>query len=300
MQDAKQLSAKVDAAFQQAFGRTPLDERLADVLTQATDLRRFTDMRHLREQAGDLLCATLQLCTECGWDPADLVDATLAKVRARLDQYQALGRKLSVAILGGAFDPPTLGHVALAKAVLDHSGFIDEVWLTPCYAHMYGKQMVSPDHRLAMCRLASQADRRVRAFDFEIRHQLRGETYAFVKRLLSDEPLASRCDFAFIIGQDNANTFDRWVNAAELERMIRFVVVPRPGIPAPGSATAEGTPGDLPWYARPPHAFIAKATGLIDTSSTVVRGLLAKGDPAVTQHVDAAVLAYIQSNNLYR
>ena len=56
--------------FEQAFGRTPLKERLDDVLAQSLDLTRSPDLRKMREEAGDLLCSLLQLFNECGWDPA--------------------------------------------------------------------------------------------------------------------------------------------------------------------------------------------------------------------------------------
>lgn len=63
---------------------------------------------------------------------------------------------------------------------------------------------------------------------YEIRHDLAGETYHFVNRLKND-PDFENYDFSFIIGLDNANSFHSWVNADQLERMIRFVVAPRQG-----------------------------------------------------------------------
>jgi nicotinate-nucleotide adenylyltransferase len=290
MNDLGQLQKDIDRAFNDAFGRTPLRERLQDVLRQAIDLSRYVDYRSLKEEAGDLLCSLLQLFNECEWDAEAQARATLAKIEARLPQYRSLGRKLSVAVFGGAFDPVTLGHVGVARFVLDTSGTFDEVWLMPCAEHMHGKRMADAAHRLEMCRLAARRDGRIKVFDYEARHPSAGETYHLVKRLLAEGFARDRYDFSLVIGQDNANSFEAWVNAAELERMIRFVVVPRKGI--------ESDPAGA-WYLRPPHIYLVAQNPIMEISSTRVRAMLAAGDQAVSNYVDENVLNYIREHSLY-
>jgi hypothetical protein len=85
MSDLAQLSARIADHFHGAFGRTPLAERVQDILAQATTLGRFADLDHMKDETRDLLCSLLQLCTECGWNPAALAEATLAKIEARRD-----------------------------------------------------------------------------------------------------------------------------------------------------------------------------------------------------------------------
>src|SRR5262245_22404448 len=174
MSDLDQLRQEVLRVFTEAFGRTPLRERLQDLLSQALSVARYTDLCNLREESADLFCCLLQLFNECDWDPRDLVAMTLCKIEARRLQYASLGRKTVVAIFGGAFNPITVGHVAVARFVLNSSRVFDEVWLMPCHEHMGGKSMASPEDRLEMCRRASRADGRIKVFDYEIRHQLRG------------------------------------------------------------------------------------------------------------------------------
>lgn len=84
--------------------------------------------------------------------------------------------KLKVALLGGAFDPPTLGHIAVAKLVLDATNEFDEVWLTPCFKHMYNKQMSSAADRLTAILHMAQGDGRIKTFDYEIKNQLAVDT----------------------------------------------------------------------------------------------------------------------------
>jgi nicotinate (nicotinamide) nucleotide adenylyltransferase len=275
--------------FEATFGRTPLPERIHDVLTQATSLGRYTDLTHLRDEAGDLLCSVLQLCNECGWSPADLVASTLRKIQERGEQYARLGRKLRVGILGGAFDPVHLGHIEVAREVVRLGG-VDEVWLMPCYEHVSGKRMAPAEDRLEMCRLAVREERTLGVFDYEIRHQFCGETYHSIKKLLTEEIARNQCDFSFIIGQDNADNFATWSNADNLERMIRFIVLPRAGM-SPPSLSA--------WYLKPPHVFLHGARRDWPTSSTEIRRMLQESDRAVEGVLHPDVLDYIRTRNLY-
>jgi len=154
----------------------PLKARLADILGEAIELSRATDFTNIDEEAGDCLASLLALHAECKLDPEQTLRACLEKINRRRGQYDALGHKLKVALLGGAFDPPTLGHIAVAKLVLDATNEFDEVWLTPCFKHMYNKQMSSAADRLTMCKIAAQGDGRIKTFDYEIKNQLAVDT----------------------------------------------------------------------------------------------------------------------------
>lgn len=295
--NTRELQAQVNERFTACFGRTPLKQRLDDIFGEAIELSRYTDMKNLKEEAGDLLSSLLQLATECEWDPEELVANTLAKIEARKLQYLTLGRKTKVVIFGGAFDPITLGHVRTAQAVLNGAHEFDEAWLTPVYGHMNGKNMSPPEQRLAMCELAAKCDGRIKVFDYEVENKLAGDTYQFAKRLL-DEPFAKdQYDFSLCIGQDNANSFDTWVRSDILRDMIRFVVVPRPGVPFDPTAQ---------WYLKPPHIYLAPDKTQLEISSTEVRQAirsLPNTDPVHIKELqdvmDPAVLNYIRENNLY-
>jgi nicotinate-nucleotide adenylyltransferase len=293
----KNTQDRVSKIFLENFGRTPLKERLEDILGEAIELSRFTDMDNLREETGDLLSSTLQLCNEAGWNAQDLIEENLEKIQRRSLQYKSLGRKTKVAILGGAFDPPTLGHVEVAKYVLNASRVFDEVWLMPCSSHIFGKEMALPEHRLAMCELAVRADGRIKTFDYEIKHGLSSETYKTVKLLQNEDFAKDKFDFSIIIGMDNANEFHRWVNYELLERMIRFVVVPRRGIQRNES---------VDWYLKPPHIYLgASETPIRDTASSQVRKILSERNNSVNYReiinnsLNPLVLEYIEKNQLY-
>lgn len=304
------LQKAVKAVFYENFGRTPLRQRVDDIMGETLELVRFTDLANLKEELGDLMASCIQMANENGWDYEELVAATLTKIERRRKQYGSLGRKTKVAILGGAFDPIHIGHIRVAQFVLNTSKTFDEVWLVPCYQHLYGKKMVSSDHRLEMCKIASSVDGRINVFNYEIKNKLAGETYHFVKQLLEEQYAKDEYDFSMIIGQDNANTFDKWVNYEDLERMIRFIVVPRHGVDVNPASD---------WYFKPPHIYLEPDSTLVEVSSTAVREMLAKWwDTADTEQrdhltekvhvetndwlnkqVDPNVLEYIERNNLY-
>lgn len=291
----KKLQKKVNDIFKKNFGYTPLAERLNDIQREFFELMKWQDVPNLKEESGDLLASLIQLHNENGWDVNENVSATLDKIDSRYLQYKSLGRKTKVAILGGAFNPITNGHIQTAQFVLNTSGEFDEVWLMPAYNHMYSKVMVLPEQRLEMCELAAKVDGRIKVFDYEIKNQLAGETFNFFKRLKTEPELNEKYNFSMIIGLDNANTFDRWVNYQELERMVRFVVVPRKGVERDLNTD---------WYLKEPHIFLNSETDIIEVSSTEIRDIInrdgfAKVD-TLREKLSPEVIRYIYQNKLYK
>jgi nicotinate-nucleotide adenylyltransferase len=297
--DTKDLQKKVKETFETHFGYTPLGERLKDIQNEFFELMKWQDVKNLKEETGDLMASLMMLCNENDWDVETLIDENTKKIQSRELQYKTLGRKTKVAILGGAFNPITKGHIQLAQFVLNTSGEFDEVWLMPAYHHMYNKEMESAEDRLKMCELATRIDGRIKVFDYEIKHQLAGETFNLFKRLRQEEELNKKYNFSMIIGIDNANKFDKWVNYTELERMVRFVVVPRKGYERDEK---------VDWYLQKPHIFLNKESEIIEVSSTLVREKLDEfyvnhmsGDiTSLYPYINMEVLEYIIARKLYK
>ena len=196
-------------------------------------------------------------------------------------------QKKQVAILGGAFDPITVGHVKLAQFVLNNVSGLNEVCLTPCYGHVYDKKMISANHRLQMVRLGILNIPEITVCDIEIKDKLPGDTYSLIKRLREVE---TNYNFSVIIGQDNANTIHLWVENEWLKNNVRVIVVPRKGI--------ERIKTDN-WYLQPPHLFLNKKTNIPEISSTQIRNLLKKDRTIRPEELDEKVYQYILANNLY-
>jgi nicotinate-nucleotide adenylyltransferase len=294
------ICRRINETFVEAFGESSISEGKDDLLREATEFSRAATFKDMESELGQVLTSALQRTNELKFDPIALIEKTLATIKHRSKQYSALGRKVKVAILGGAFDPITVGHIQNAKHVLDSTdGEIDEVWLMPCYAHLYGKKMASPEHRLEMCRLAAQCDKRIKVSDYEIDRQFAGDTYYMVKKLLQEDFAQHQYNFSIIIGQDNANTFERWSNYKHLEQAIRFIVCPRPGCEFDASKA---------WYLKQPHIYLKPSDSLVNISSTQVREVLegycfGTGLPPndfLSSSLNREVYDYIEANHLYR
>lgn len=287
------LQDKIKNVYDEVFGYTPQTERLEDLTNQFLKLMRNTGVKDLKECTGDLLTSLIQLSNESGWDISKLVDENLRKVKSREIQYKSLGRKKRIAIYGGAFNPITLGHIQVAQFVLNTSGYFDEVWVMPAYKHMYNKEMLSPEIRLEMCKLATSIDARIKVFDYEIRHKLSGETFKLVKQLKNDSEYENY-DFSFIMAMDNANSFNKWVNYEHLEKMMKFVVVSRKGVERDTN---------VDWYLQKPHIFL-EGDCAMNVSSTIVRDLLKDTNiirkmNGLEKYLNSEVFKYILKNKLY-
>lgn len=197
-----------------------------------------------------------------------------------------------VAIFGGAFNPITLGHLRVAKTLIERLPDF-EIWLSPTYESTLNKSMLDPKHRIEMCKLAVEKFPKLKVFNYEIHHKLSAGTLAFYKKLKSEIKYANY-DFYFVIGMDQANNINKWVNFIVLINAVKFIIVSR-----------EGEKEKSSWYKNSNHIFIDKEDQW-KISSTAVRENLLKfyaGDKkflnSLKKDLTPEVLKYILKNNLY-
>lgn len=178
-----------------------------------------------------------------------------------------------VAIYGGSFDPPHLGHV-LSVAWALSAADIDEVWVVPTWKHAFGKaHAASFDARMAMCELAFDPFRGVTVSDIE--RQL-GDVSRTLRTL---ETLRSRhpdVELRLLIGADVLPTVDRWFRWDDVVQLAPPLVVGRVGYPMP-----EGCPIAIP-----------------NVSSTEVRESLEHARP-LKGLVPGTVVEHIRTQGLY-
>jgi len=129
---------------------------------------------------------------------------------------------MKIAILGGAFDPPHLGHQLIAQQILDCIE-IDLVWLAPCYHHTFDKNLTRVDYRVAMTKMLVNG--KIQYCGEEIDHRLSGDTLELMAILRQKNP---QDQFSFIIGSDNLKTFQKWAQWEKLAKTTKFLVFPRP------------------------------------------------------------------------
>jgi nicotinate-nucleotide adenylyltransferase len=182
---------------------------------------------------------------------------------------------MRVALFGGSFNPPHVGHQLLALYVLE-TAEIDQLWFLPCFKHPFEKSLQPFEDRLEMCELLA-APLGPRAQVSDIERELGGEsrTLRTVRALEARHP---EHRFSLVIGADLVNEVDGWNGGDELRRAIPFIVVGRAG----SQSVGEG---------HPPIEMPA-------VSSTEIRRALAEGKP-VSGLVSRAVLDYIYGRGLF-
>jgi nicotinate-nucleotide adenylyltransferase len=185
----------------------------------------------------------------------------------------------ALGILGGVFDPPHNGHVALGRAAVTHFGL--EKLLVLVVADPGHKLAKTPaDTRLELTRLAF-AD--VREADVELdRH---GRT---VDSLLERRPRRA----VFVVGGDEFGDFWSWKEPEQILELVQLGVALRPGVPderVRRALTRVPPPGRVSFFEMHP----------VPVSSSDVRERVARGEE-IAELVPAKVAAAIHRLGLYR
>lgn len=184
---------------------------------------------------------------------------------------------MKIGLLGGAFNPPHIGHLMIAQQVLDFTD-IEEVWFLPNYGQIPPKPVANASDRLAMTELL-KLDRTC-VSSLEIDHTLDGDTINLLPHLPKEH------SFRFIIGSDQLPTFHLWGKWQELLQKLPFLVFPRYGFP------------NEPTY---PNMTVIAHELLIGSnmSSTKIRNRVKRGLP-IDQFVPEKIVSYIKKHGLYR
>ena len=213
----------------------------------------------------------------------------------------------SVGILGGTFNPPHLGHLALAHHARDELG-LERVLLMPAHisAHKPTDEDPGPEHRLSMCRLLVDDPSVMSVCTLEIGRGGPSYTVDTLRSLHASHPDVR---LTFIVGADTASTLPAWREPAKLLELADLAVAARAGSPrrevldavaplrnAPGGGAPAGQPVASD---RIPANLKFLEMPVMEISSSAVRRGVARGD-AVEDLVGPAVASYIASHGLYR
>lgn len=187
------------------------------------------------------------------------------------------------------FNPPHLGHLALARAATVELD-LDRVLLTPVLVppHKPAKWDPGAEHRLRMCRLMAAADPRVEVCTLELERPGPSYTVDTLRLIDVDDPDA---DLTLIVGADMATTFGSWREPREILRLARLAVAERDGI-----ARDEVLDALAPLGGEDRVAFLSMAPH--DVSSSLVRRRLTAGE-SIDELVGPDVAAYIAQHELY-
>lgn len=144
---------------------------------------------------------------------------------------------MRIGIFGGAFNPIHKGHLQIAQNLLDQK-IVDEVWLLPCFSHVWNKELAPAEDRVKMINLALNFN------NFEIKNCLKIKNLKLKIKLCGIELKQKRPvftidtvkilkkrfpqhNFYWIIGSDNFKTLNKWHSYEKLLNLIPFIIVPR-------------------------------------------------------------------------
>lgn len=188
--------------------------------------------------------------------------------------------RLEVALFGGSFDPPHVGHVLAIAYALSITG-VERVLVVPVWAHAFDKSLTSFDDRMRMTELATGDLCRVEVLPVERELGSPSRTLHTIQHL---ERLHPEWQLRLLLGADTLAESDKWLAFDEIASRAPLIVLGRAGAAHPGA---------------PPPV-------LPEVSSTRIRELLRSApgarsaDPELGRLVPAAVLRYIDEHDLYR
>jgi nicotinate-nucleotide adenylyltransferase len=182
-----------------------------------------------------------------------------------------------IAIYGGTFDPLHHAHLILARQAIETLG-LEKVILVPAAISPLKKAgpVASGEVRLAMLQAAIKGEPEFEVNECELLRPPPSYTIDTVEDIRGRERDA--CIYC-LIGEDNVEQLPRWHRFAELEKMVRFVVLDRSG-------------------KQPLHSY-QLIHRRIDISATEIRRRVAQNE-SIRYLVPDAVERIIQREKLYR
>jgi nicotinate-nucleotide adenylyltransferase len=193
----------------------------------------------------------------------------------------------SIGILGGTFNPPHYGHLALARHAQAELG-LDRVLLMPANSapHKGEESDPGPERRLEMCRLAAGGEAGLEACALEIERGGPSYTVDTLRAIKQSNPQA---ELTFIVGADMARTLPAWREPGALVELAGLAVAEREDTGREEVLRALSPLGTRVTFLAMP---------MLEVSSSQVRERVKAGEPTEGL-VAPAVAEYIAAHALY-
>lgn len=238
-----------------------------------------------------------------------------------------------IALFGGSFDPPHLGHIAIARAARQALQ-LDRILFAPVALQPLKPTgpSASFDDRLAMTRLAIAGDPSFEISLLDAPHPASADSapnFTFDTLTLLKGSLAPDARLFLLLGADSYLSLHHWHRAAEIPFLANLIVASRPATSAPGSNQggqgdpdltdpARCLPAGLTLHPEPDQPHRYRVTNPAEQESQLVilpdlnydisatqlrnqiRDQIEPQSDAQRSLLDPAVLHYIQQNHLYQ
>lgn len=128
----------------------------------------------------------------------------------------------TIALFGGSFDPPHIGHEAIVRAILDLE-YIDKVVVMPTFLNPFkSKSHASSILRLKWLEEIFSSYENVEVSSYEVDLNKKVPSIQSVKHLLKKYRKVY-----LVIGADNLKTLPKWDRYEELKELVTFVIASR-------------------------------------------------------------------------
>ncbi len=196
----------------------------------------------------------------------------------------------AIGVLGSAFNPPHLGHLALAQEALWQLG-LDEVILVPTGQAPHKRIAEEPgrEARMEMTRLAAADDSRFSVSALEVEREGPSYTYETLELLAEDR---ADTQLVFVMGADAAVGLESWREPERVVGLARLAVARRAGVSDTEVAAVMrslGADGRATMLEMPQFG----------VSSSAVRERAMQGKP-LRYLVPDAVATFIEEKGIYR
>ncbi len=136
----------------------------------------------------------------------------------------------TIALFGGSFDPPHIGHEAIVKALIQIKE-IDKIIIMPTFLNPFKSAFFAPSSlRAKWLEDIFNECKNVEVSTYESKQSAAVPTIKTVKHLLK-----SYKKIFLVIGADNFKTLDSWDNYDELKELVTVIVAKRDGVEIPST-----------------------------------------------------------------
>jgi nicotinate-nucleotide adenylyltransferase len=181
-----------------------------------------------------------------------------------------------IGIYGGTFDPIHHGHLILAQEAREMLGVEKVIFVPAAVSPFRQSPAASAAMRLSMLQAAIEGEIGFALDDCELQRPPPSYTIDTIEEIRRRE---TNVEIYYLIGEDNVAALGKWHRFAELEKLVRFVVLDR---------TAGGT-----------NHHYATVHRRIDISAMEIRKRVASGQ-SIRYFVPRAVEEIIRRQKLYR
>lgn len=131
---------------------------------------------------------------------------------------------MNIAIYGGSFDPPHLGHETIVNEALKNLD-IDSLFIIPAWQNPFKENFFAPPKlRLKWIKTIWNDKKKVKICEFELKNYRPTSTYETVCYMYEKYDI-KKC--YLIIGADNLKDLEKWANYELLKQKVEFVVATR-------------------------------------------------------------------------